>query len=272
MTDTKLYAWVNPLSIDKKIDHTWVTTYAPPPIYDDINDVVNAGEHCWYCWGSYHPKGNSSKYSNGAIGNASGNLAFSQCICQSNDKNAHGTVFTYAWDGVCHQLANQVLYSTNGPLTVKLARGYAISSFLYGTYGANNNDWLKKVISCSTRVGIMINPSTTPEDFAEIFTAATGENVDSDKYTTLMVLRAKFQAELQQLRQNASQERNPEAIAKAINDLIAEHMKNAAEILGPKAYKEVYGFEAGEAVSLVDPQFVNAQTEIPDPLKTKASL
>ena len=47
---------------------------------------------------------------------------------------ARGTIFTYGIDGVCHQLANQVLYATGigavAPLTVRNARGYIASTFL----------------------------------------------------------------------------------------------------------------------------------------------
>lgn len=200
---TTLYAWVHPLSIDKDLDHTWVTDYAPPPIYESIGAVEAAGKNYWYCWGIYHPEGqDDNPY--GAIGNSPGNLPMSLCICDSNDSSAYGTIFYYGWDGVCHQLANQVLYSTVGPLTVKLARGYWISSHLWGTYGSNVNAWLAKIASCSQETKFMTAPKTPPDDFAEIFAAATGEATDSDKYKALMEVRTNFQNELQQLKESTA--------------------------------------------------------------------
>ena len=265
---TILYAWVHPLSFDKDIDHTWVTDYAPPPVYESISDVINAGKNYWYCWGIYHPEGQSDKYPNGAIGNSSGNLPFSLCICDSNDSSAHGTIFHYGWDGVCHQLANQVLYSTDGPLTVKLARGYRISSHLYGTYGSNVKDWLAKIASCSQKTKFMTCPKTPPDDFEEIFAAATGEATDSSMYKDLMEVRTHFQNELQQLRESTAQESDPEAIATAIDNLINDHMKRAAEILGPEAFQKIYGVAVGKSVKLVDPDFIDVQnTRTPMPPK-----
>lgn len=258
---TILYAWVHPLSFDKDLDHTWVTDYAPPPIYDSISAVEAAGKNYWYCWGIYHPEGQSPTYPKGAIGNSPGNLPYSLCICDSNDDSAHGTIFVYGIDGVCHQLANQVLFSTVGPLTVKLARGYAISVFFWLTYGLNQMDFLARIVSCRQKTKFMTAPKTPPDDFEEIFTAATGEATDSSKYKDLMEVRTNYQNELQQLRETTAQESDPEAIATAINDLINEQMKRAAEILGAEAYQKIYGVAAGKSVKLVDPDFIKVQNE-----------
>ena len=62
-----------------------------------------------------------------------------------------GTVFSYGVDGVCHQLANQVLYATGSggaPLTMARARGYMASTFIYGTYGLQHAAWANKLASC----------------------------------------------------------------------------------------------------------------------------
>ena len=62
---------------------------------------------------------------------------------------ARGTIYVYGVDGVCHQLANQVLYATSGTrLTVNKARGYFFSTYLYGTYGLQHAAWASKIASC----------------------------------------------------------------------------------------------------------------------------
>jgi hypothetical protein len=249
-----LYAWVHPLKVDPLLDHTWVTTYAPPPVYRTIEEVEQAGGYYWFCWGVYHPVGVSTTYPDGAIGNAAGDLALSSCICAPNDPDAHGSIFHYAWDGVCHQLANQVLYSTAGPLTVKLARGYWTSSHLYGTYGANTSDWDKLRNSC-LGAQMATPPGDPPDDFADHVAEVLGADYDPDRLAALMALRETFHERLGGVRAELEGQ-TPEAMAENVNRLIAEHMAQAAEILGPEDYQRVYGVAAGEPVNLVDPDMV----------------
>lgn len=141
-----LYAWAVPALLDESpLDHTWVTCYDNRnTVYQDVSGVVAAGEDCWFCWGDFYPQGGTSRYTDGFFGSATGDLQLSRCLVASNvdcwsSFAARGTIFTYGVDGVCHQLANQVLYSTRGgrrPLTVAPAGGYWLSSAIYGTYGA----------------------------------------------------------------------------------------------------------------------------------------
>ncbi len=249
-----LYAWVHPLKFAPSLDHTWVTTYAPPPVYQTIQEVEQANGEYWYCWGVYHPQGVSQVYPDGAIGNANGDLAVSSCICKPNDPNAHGSIFVYGIDGVCHQLANQVLYSTNGPLTVKLARGYWLSSHLYGTYGSNQSDWNKLRSSCAG-VRMSGQASDPPDDFIAHLTDVLGTDYDPDKLTQLIALREAFQGQLARI-QTELQTQSHEVMAENINKMIAEHMARAAEILGPADFERVYEIAVDEPSSLVDPEMV----------------
>ena len=72
----------------------------------------------------------------GALGSQAGNLALARCLVQSNADSrsvpaARGTIYVYGVDGVCHPLANQVIYATSGTrLTVNKARGYFFSTYL----------------------------------------------------------------------------------------------------------------------------------------------
>jgi hypothetical protein len=140
----KFYVWAVPsFGANLFPDHTWVTTYNSRAIrYGNIKHVIAAKEFFWYCWGNFYPQGGTPINKSGFLGERAGDLALSKCLVEPNAESqrvrkARGTIFTYGRNGVCHQLANQVLYATaNGgaPLTVSKARGYSASSFFYGTW------------------------------------------------------------------------------------------------------------------------------------------
>lgn len=144
----KLFAWVVPVWAGAIVDHTWVTTYDNrQTVYTNDSQVAQAGEFYWYCWGSFCASGGTPDNVTGYLGEQSADLGLAQCLVKANadsrtDPAARGTIFIYGVDGVCHQLANQVLFATSvggaAPLTVKSARGYIASAFVYGTYGLNS--------------------------------------------------------------------------------------------------------------------------------------
>src|ERR1700733_2279711 len=130
-----MWAWSTPAFFSgSPVDHTWVTTYDNGvTVYANDTQVAAAGEDYWYCWGSFHPTGTP-------LGSQQGDYIIARCLVKSNadsttDKAARGTIFVYGIDGVCHQLANQVLFASGGPgvspLTVSAARGYHVSLFLF---------------------------------------------------------------------------------------------------------------------------------------------
>jgi hypothetical protein len=133
-----LYAWAVPaFTADSPVDHTWVTTYDNRTnAYPNDQAVAAAGQFYWYCWGAFHVQGGTPGNPRGFLGRKAGDLALARCLVTANADSrtvpaARGTIFTYGVDGVCHQLANQVLYSTGGaPLTVSRARGYMASTFI----------------------------------------------------------------------------------------------------------------------------------------------
>lgn len=157
-----LYAWAAPaMGINVLPDHTWITTHDNRKVaYKDLAAVVSAGEHFWYCWGLYRSKGGTPGNSTGALGDASGDAEEAACLAEPNldcasANAARGTIFKYGRDGVCHQLANQVLYATRSgrrryPLTVVNARGYMWSVFRFGTYGLQEEAWKTKQKTCGT--------------------------------------------------------------------------------------------------------------------------
>ena len=273
-----LYAWAIPAwSSDSPVDHTWVTTYdnqVHP--YNTIADVVVAGQSFWYCWGSFHPQGGTPVNPTGALGQQAGNLKLAQCLVQPNaDSNtsaaARGTIYTYVVDGVCHQLANQVLYATADgsvpPLTVSKARGYPLSSFIYGTYGLQQTAWAAKVAACSgtqllarARLGGSV-------------IAASGEGVAMDEFekraTELLVTEPAKLASLLRLRgevQRFAAQSWPgtgQPSAEALNARNQHFIDEAAKLLGPEHFRRLFGAEPGAKVTLVDPQIAAAAGELP---------
>ena len=132
----KFYAWAVPafgVPLSWFPDHTWVTTYDNQSIsYGNVQQIVRAKQFFWYCWGRFHRHGGTPVNATGLLGEKSGDVALAQCLVQPNAdsrtvQKARGTIFTYGRHGVCHQLANQVLYATGTggvPLIVEKARGY----------------------------------------------------------------------------------------------------------------------------------------------------
>ena len=114
-----LYASVIPaFSPEAPVDHTWVTTYdSRVSGYANDEAVSAAGQSYWYCWGDFHARGGTPPHPDGFLAQQTGELAFAQCLVAANADSrtapaARGTIFTYGVDGVCHQLANQVLFAT----------------------------------------------------------------------------------------------------------------------------------------------------------------
>ncbi|HXH64433.1 MAG TPA: hypothetical protein VNH42_02860 [Mariprofundaceae bacterium] len=110
--------------LGKLADHTYVTC---------------TGGHAWPCWGR----------SAGGKVICSGTGSSEQANCIAGPASHAGLV--YAITGVCHQTANRVLWPAR--VLVTAARGYWISSLLYGTYGKGAAAWAALRGGCSALHG-----------------------------------------------------------------------------------------------------------------------
>lgn len=114
-------------------DHTWVTTYeVVPACPPDAKD----GDY-WYCWGECHatpPVSSTARL----LRQGPGSLDFARFIGRPNDAE-ESVGLRYGIDGVCHQMANRILFATGSddrePLSVAGAAGYNLSVALFGVYG-----------------------------------------------------------------------------------------------------------------------------------------
>lgn len=268
---TKLFAWAVPaLSSGVPADHTWVTTYDNrQTVYANNSQVAQAGEFYWYCWGAFHPTGGTPNNVTGYLGEQNGDLALSQCLVKPNadsrtDAAARGTIFTYGVDGVCHQLANQVLYATGvggmTPLTVKNARGYFASTFIYGTYGGQDGAWANKLARCgapSTPMvaamgGTMAMPGL-PDDF------------ETRAREVLGAQNPKLLADLLALRSETTRFATQKwpgfapPNAATLNARNQHLLDQAAKLLGPEKFTAIFGFAPDQKIDLVDPNIQQGQ-------------
>lgn len=267
-----LCAWAVPAFVsDSPVDHTWVTTYDNRVhAYPDDGQVANAGEYYWYCWGDFHPSGGTPANATGFLGQQAGDLALARCLVLPNADSrttpgARGTIFTYGIDGVCHQLANQVLYATAmqaaPPLTVRNARGYMASAFIYGTYGHQHAAWWTEIQKCGGRPpplpggAVMVaaaggppsSPLPPPDDF-EARAREVLEGDDPQALGKLLELRAdvhRFTAQ----RWPGFAEPN----AEVLNARNQHMLDQAAQLLGPEKFESIFGFPPGQKVELVRP-------------------
>lgn len=264
---TTLFAWAVPaFASNSPVDHTWVTTYdnrVSP--YANVEKVAAASEFYWYCWGAFHAAGGTPNDPTGFLGQQSGNLALARCLVEPNADSrsvpaARGTIFTYGVDGVCHQLANQVLYATAAgdaaPLTVGKARGYMASVFIYKTYGQQETAWLNQIAKCGGRLPrgppmaatAQGTPTSGSPDQFEAHARDVLKHEDPKLLSDLLALRADVQ--------RFSAQRWPGITAPDAETLNArnQHMlAQAAKLLGPQRFEAIFGFPPDQKIDLVDP-------------------
>lgn len=80
------------------------------------------GGKAWGCWGG--------KTGGTAFNSGNGSTTRADCIAQPNERAG---ITCYLVNGVCHQAANRILLPAG--ILVSAARGYSVSSALFGPYG-----------------------------------------------------------------------------------------------------------------------------------------
>ena len=276
MSAVTLFAWSVPAYFQGSVvDHTWVTTYdSRVKIYPALADVLLAGEHYWYSWGSFHASGGTPVDADGFLASAAANLLYASCLCKpdvdsSLDPAARGTIFSYGRDGVCHQLSNQILWATGSgatsPATVHLSRGYWLSIAIFGTYGKQHAAWASKKIQCSTPGGShAMKPGQTQsevDDFQEHL-QATLKGPDADaKIKTLMKHRRAFMVQAERLQYSEQGSDVPSAAE--LNTAYSSFLHDAADILGPEDFERVFGEPPKDEMNIVDPSMYEQSVHRP---------
>ena len=263
----RFYAWSAPaLGVGVFPDHTWVTTYDNrTSVYKDIKAVVAAGEHFWYCWGNFRRKGGTLTNQNGALGEQAADLDEARCLAQPDaacliEQAACGTIFEYGENGVCHQLANQVLYATGSeteaPLTVARARGYQASVYIYGTYGVPEATWNAKRDACRSR---RRQTPSRPED-GKTMVRDHPDEFEVRARTLLKDQDPKLLSDLLALRNEAkkmpAKRTSAKPTASELNARNQRMLDQAAALLGPANFERIFEFPPEQRVKLVDPRIL----------------
>ncbi|VWB80375.1 hypothetical protein BLA14095_03710 [Burkholderia lata] len=267
MIAVQLFAWAVPAYFKGSVvDHTWVTTYDNRlNFYNSVADVVAAGEHYWFSWGIYRSAGATPVIPDGFLAAQSGDVPYARCLCKPDvdsglDHAARGTVFRYGRDGVCHQLANQILWATAlaapRPATVRKARGYWVSNALFGPYGTRHTAWAMKKRSCSNLSGDDVM-SPDVDDFQQhLRSVLTGQQAEK-KIQALMRRRSAFMERVERM-QALPDERAPSA--SQLNEMYSSFLREAAHILGDHDFELVFGESPQEEMNIVDPAIYEAES------------
>ncbi|HEY0150324.1 MAG TPA: hypothetical protein VGB70_15150 [Allosphingosinicella sp.] len=273
---TTFFAWTAPASVVGAVaDHTWVTSYDNRvQIFPDISSVEAAGEHFWYCWGIYRPKGSAPNNPSGYLGSQKGGLSLARCLVSSNlDSMKHpaarGTIFRYGVDGVCHQLSNQVLFATGGvgsPLTVSRARAYMLSVYVYGEYGRGRGNWAKAVAACAPGggggggggglFGLQSANGGPDMEHMDEFARRAAEVLADDPRRLAALLQLRGEAQTLFVADPSFRQMTGASDLNARNSaLLAE----AARIVGAVNFERLFGYPPAGEPLLVDPAIVEAQ-------------
>jgi len=269
-----LYSWANPLSVVEIgldfADHTWVTSFDSP-------STCPPHPEYWYSWGSCHGTGGGTTARDLTRGSA--DLRVARCICQPDVEDfhptagnlSHGGIDLYGIQGVCHQLANRILWATSAggapPATVDEAHGYGFSRFLYGTYGANANEWEARKARCTASVA---GPAPAPtaamiaaaspivlldQDLAAMFQERLKGDYSRGALSQIVDLRHQLFARKALLdRRVRGGDLPPRQYADQVNELLNEYLPRVAEILGAAQYQRLFGQPPGRRVGVVDPE------------------
>jgi hypothetical protein len=268
-----LHAWANPITIAgiRFADHTWVTVYEAP-------SMCPPAPAYWYSWGGCHATGSGTTAT--ALASHEADLPVARCICQPDVEDylpspgnpAHGGIDFYGITGVCHQLSNRILFATaaagSTPLTVDGAHAYGVSRFVYGTYGTNVSEWVERKTRCTTPLPSPTVAPGTPVPMA--MAIAPAATLDADLVAMLRerlgpeFSRAKM-IRIRQIRASLLQKKaqldgavrrgtiTPRQFADGVNELVNQHLRQAAQILTPAEYERLFGIPPGDATGIVDP-------------------
>ena len=160
---TDSLAGMPPLRRERRWDHTYV--------------VCNHGLS-WGCFGR-----SQDGY---AICRGTGDPSFADCLAREDGQAG----ISYLVNGVCHQAANRILYPAR--VTVSKARGYTISSSIYGDYGLGSWLQLDKCLDTHDDISGYVSGSRGLEEAPAPFIIAPQSN-GLEEHNPMLPLPGKYQ-------------------------------------------------------------------------------
>lgn len=261
MTETTLNAWGRPLAQDnvpvaKYLDHTWVTDFKVPIDPKHQPDPAKGWEppeRYWYCWGRSH------KIASHKLGDQMGETDTANAISPQNTpavaegdpqyypSDKSGSIVYYGLDGVCHMVANQVLCATGTsetePLRVHEAKGYALSTFFFTTYGLNTEMWDDIT---AQHLQDMKMPG---DDFIPIMEAI----VPAKKQKYLLDIRRYTQKKIRKLRKKTASKQDYDYFGKLF-EIGLGALASARLLLGKDVFNELFPFTDTIDVAWLHPE------------------
>jgi hypothetical protein len=241
-----LTAWTVPVTLLPVWDHTYVTS------------------SCGFRWGCY-----GRDYGGHPLAMAPGNSIAANCLSQPNSWAG----IRYGFTGVCHQMANRILYPAG--LTVIGARGYGLTLGRYTAHG--RGPWPEKaaclppplVISSSAGATIQTgddppikgpatmtpaSPESPPVDEFVAFAKATlGGDLDDKTAVALAIIQARLRIEADEMvARYDNGELSPEAYLEEHTVALRKAMKASEALLGRRRFLIVFGDAGDHPEGLID--------------------
>ncbi|MGA1932611.1 hypothetical protein ACH5BF_07790 [Arcobacter sp. YIC-464] len=245
-----LYVFTKPAFVQgAPVDHTFVTSYdITKTKIKTIANVINRNEHFWFCHGDFYSQGT-------LIGQSSNLWTLANCLVTSNTKNGKGSIYRYARDGVCHQVTNQVLYNgrnSHPSRIVQHAKGYKLTSLLYGTFGRNLDDWNviknKCILGRSYTVQISLLLSRARYAYKYMGYSYNNADIQELEYRRLKLLETIDEIDGASLKSGETNFRR----ASELNNEINEYLRFASQHLDEKLYRHIFGITPYEEINIID--------------------
>ncbi len=296
MAHGKLYLWARRMDFVKvggntilSPDHTWVTDY-PCPYPEGFTEPVS-GKRYWYCWGDFHSGTDNSQtpwpYAASAIFN-NADLDQAECICKPNVKEdakrpswPHAEIpGFYSQHGVCHQVANRILWSAgeqrNGErATVKGVRGWFWSQLMWEDYG-DAGEWPLRQCSPDVIGSRIPRGEETATVLDARIKASLSVHFDPGRKKALHELRAEMIRTRISLDDEVSAGKlDPTQFAERVNQLFTGMLQKArSEVLTQEEFRGLFGFEymPGILIWLANPEVAKAYAPRPETTPPKAMV
>jgi hypothetical protein len=189
------------------------------------------------------------------------------CICQPNvAKNENA--WPHAWiegpygvHGVCHQVANRILWSAGKQsgerITVRGVAGWQWSWFMYGPYGYPLQPWMWPLQKCEKDKGVLEGDSAPASVTNQLIESTIGPNVPEGTKEAIHKARSEMLEEKKAFDLDVTEKKiSGWEFANKVNHLLTQTARKIAGLLSQSDYTQLFGIAPRRDlhVQLVDPK------------------